>query len=262
MPTDVLSHFGALDELIQVIYEGIERFVLLSKVDYESWTMYLGLQGPEGRWWRGCWLEKDILHLTGSKASEMILEGFADKLADIIVKGQASIGDWSSSAGAKINLTLGSSDRTPIYIPLTELSPQEAASHATKVFWDIAQEAQSRKCRLNGPSSSYVSPPIQPSYVHQDAESKKPAKASGPSHTKAARQPVASATPTLSDQKEDQIKVLQAQLAEAKKRTATQAVSSSSKPSPPPPKLKGASLANPNKKARKYEAVEFESDDE
>jgi len=33
----------------------------------------------------------------------------------------------------------------------------------------IAQEAQSRKCRLNGPSSSYVSPPIQPSYVPQDA---------------------------------------------------------------------------------------------
>jgi hypothetical protein len=59
-------------------------------------------------------------------------------------------------------------------------------------------------------------------------ESKKPAKASGPSHTKTARQPVASATPTLSDQKEDQVKVLQAQLAEAKKRTATQVVSSSS----------------------------------
>ena len=64
MSSDVLSHFGGLDELIQIIYEGVERFVLLSKVDYESWTIYLGLQGPEGRWWRGCWLEKDILQLT------------------------------------------------------------------------------------------------------------------------------------------------------------------------------------------------------
>lgn len=66
MSSDVLSHFGVLDELIQIIYEGIERFVLLSKVDYESWTIYLGLQGPEGRWWRGRWSEKDILQLTVS----------------------------------------------------------------------------------------------------------------------------------------------------------------------------------------------------
>lgn len=34
----------------------------------------------------------------------MILEGFADKLADIIVKGQAFIGDWRSEAGAKIHV--------------------------------------------------------------------------------------------------------------------------------------------------------------
>jgi hypothetical protein len=64
MSSDVLSHFGVLDELIQVIYEGIERFVLLSNVNDESWTIYLGLQGPEGRWWRGHWLEKDILNFT------------------------------------------------------------------------------------------------------------------------------------------------------------------------------------------------------
>ena len=31
---------------------------------------------------------------------------------------------------------------------------------------------------------------------------------------------------------------------------------------PPKVKPKGASLANPNKKARKYQAVEFESDEE
>ena len=61
---DVLSHFTNLDELIQVIYSGIERFVLLSKVDYTSWTIYVGLQGPEGRWWRGGWGEKDILKFT------------------------------------------------------------------------------------------------------------------------------------------------------------------------------------------------------
>lgn len=66
MSSAVLAHFGVLDELIQIIYQGFERFVLLSKIDdeTESWTVHLGLQGPEGRWWRGRWLEKDILHLT------------------------------------------------------------------------------------------------------------------------------------------------------------------------------------------------------
>jgi hypothetical protein len=104
MSSNVLSHFGVLDELIQVIYQGVERFVLLSKIDDASWTVYVGLHGPEGRWWRGCWLEKDILHLTGAKASEIILEGFADKLADIIIKGEASIGDWDLERGTRINV--------------------------------------------------------------------------------------------------------------------------------------------------------------
>ena len=46
------------------------------------------------------------------------------------------------------------------------------------------------------------------------------------------------------------------------KRILTKRGELTEKPSPPPPKLKGASLANPNKKARKYEAVEFESDED
>lgn len=68
---DVLSHFGTLDELIQIIYEGIERFVLLSSIDdiSQEWIVHLGLQGPEGRWWRGSWSDKDILRLTVSSTS-------------------------------------------------------------------------------------------------------------------------------------------------------------------------------------------------
>ena len=34
----------------------------------------------------------------------MILEGFADKLEESIVKGQASVGNWSSEKGAEINV--------------------------------------------------------------------------------------------------------------------------------------------------------------
>lgn len=34
----------------------------------------------------------------------MILEGFADKLEESIVKGNTSVGDWSSEKGAEINV--------------------------------------------------------------------------------------------------------------------------------------------------------------
>ena len=47
---DVLSHFGELDELIQVIYQGFDRFVVLSAVAGSCWTLCVGLKGPEGRW--------------------------------------------------------------------------------------------------------------------------------------------------------------------------------------------------------------------
>lgn len=57
---DILSHFGGLDELIQVIYQGFERFIILSGVNESAWTVYVGLKGPEGRWWRGSWSARDI----------------------------------------------------------------------------------------------------------------------------------------------------------------------------------------------------------
>lgn len=57
---NVLSHFGELDELIQVIYQGFDRFVVLSEVSESSWTVYVALKGPEGRWWRGSWSARDV----------------------------------------------------------------------------------------------------------------------------------------------------------------------------------------------------------
>lgn len=62
MSTDVLANFTCLDELIQVIYQGVHRFVVLSTVT-DQWTIHLGLSGPEGRWWRGTWAKTDILEI-------------------------------------------------------------------------------------------------------------------------------------------------------------------------------------------------------
>ena len=58
--SDVISHFSPLDELIQAVYQGSARFVILSSVDDASWTVHVGLTGEEGRWWRGRWTDKDV----------------------------------------------------------------------------------------------------------------------------------------------------------------------------------------------------------
>lgn len=63
MTTDVLSHFAKLNGLIQTISRGSERFVLVSRVNAAAWTVHVGLQGPEGKWWKGTWTPKDILDI-------------------------------------------------------------------------------------------------------------------------------------------------------------------------------------------------------
>ena len=57
-----LEIFGELDDLAQVIYQGFECFVLLSRVSARTWTIHLGLVG-EGRWWAGSWSGNDILQI-------------------------------------------------------------------------------------------------------------------------------------------------------------------------------------------------------
>lgn len=58
----LFSHFTALDERIQLHYQGSSRFVILSKVTDDAWIVHLGL-AREGRWWKGSWEEGDILEI-------------------------------------------------------------------------------------------------------------------------------------------------------------------------------------------------------
>ena len=58
--SDAVSAFSSLDELIQVIYQGSSRFVVLSSTDDTSWRVRLGLSDSNGRWWEGRWGEKEI----------------------------------------------------------------------------------------------------------------------------------------------------------------------------------------------------------
>jgi len=59
MPS-LFTHFIALDELIQLIYQGDSQFVVVSKVTKDAWTVHVGL-ARDGRWWQGRWTEDNVL---------------------------------------------------------------------------------------------------------------------------------------------------------------------------------------------------------
>ena len=42
--------------------------------------------------------------MQGSKVSSFLLDSFVEKMADTFIKGEISIGDWSSAKGAQIDV--------------------------------------------------------------------------------------------------------------------------------------------------------------
>ncbi|KAH9941029.1 hypothetical protein B0H21DRAFT_753682 [Amylocystis lapponica] len=282
MATDVFSHFSPLDELIQVIYQGTSRFVVLSAVDDVSWTVHVGLSGG-GRWWSGRWAERDVHKAVGSAKSTK-LEAFAERLADIFVQGELHITDWSPEKGARINLTLGAGSKTPAHVPLAELSGEAAAAFATTVFTEIAIQAQSRKCQLH-PSPYEV--PSTTSLLRREPTLPQPSFSStrtsedSTDEVQALRAELAKArdqqtlltrTASLTEERykrkaEEQLRVLKAKLTKTEDdKAATDSsklvsIAKGSRGSAAAPH-KGASLANPSRKARKYQALEFGSDED
>ncbi|KAI0686854.1 hypothetical protein BC835DRAFT_432649 [Cytidiella melzeri] len=281
---DMISHFGAVDELIQLIYQGTNKFVLISAVDGAHWTLHLGLTGAEGRWWKGNWTEKDIFRFLGNtSASNKLVETFSERLADNIVKGELFIGNWSTESGAEITLTLNPSAKSPVHIPLGQLDPIEAAAYASKILAEIANQAQkSRSCHLY-PSGNLATPyheplnprrawrtpvALTPALTTSTASSSKREASLG--HTEKTAKSSRHAATLAEVEADEQIKELKAELArahqevkDAKRKVETaqpdNLLASRAKTAVPAARpVKGASLANPNKKARRYQAMEFE----
>jgi len=257
MSSDPFANFSCLDELVQVIYQSIYKFVVLSTVSQDEWHVHLGLAGSEGRWWHGSWKEEDIHRIFGATSSDKLLESFAEKLAEVFIQGELCISDWSPEKGAKIKFTLGPTSKRPMHISLLEMTPEEAAEHATKVFLGVALHAQSRKCRIYPLASEYSTPnPPNPSPALNILKPI-PEYPIATSSSKRDIRPEESSSEIKLAQEE--IKSLKSQL-QKQKRTAPE-VEKIVAPAATRP-LKGASLANPNKKARKYQAIEFASDDD
>jgi hypothetical protein len=81
-----LEHFSCLDELIQVLYQGVDKFVVLSSADDEAWTVSIGLEGPEGRWWQGKWEEDTVLNtLVSHLSARCLLINFSSGVSVVII---------------------------------------------------------------------------------------------------------------------------------------------------------------------------------
>lgn len=236
----ISDSFCCLDELTQVIYQGAYRFVIISNIAAD-WNVHLGLADSQGRWWRGTWTDDDINRELGAKASETRVEAFAEKLKEAIVRGELYIGNWRSEKGTDINLTFDPSSKNAVQMPLHEIDAREAAAYATKVFIEIALQAQTRGCCLY--PSSYAAPlPVPPTVAPR-------------SHIEAAVQKPATITEVAAEHKTTAAKSRDGGGGRGNKEGSKQMEIGSAKG-------KGASLANPNKKARKYQAIEFESEEE
>lgn len=179
-------------------------------------------------------------------------------------------------------------------MPLTEIAPEEAASFAAKVFTQIALQAQSRQCRLY--PSSYEPPATSTKTARSTPPSSRPSASSSKAgameeieHPKAAEAPRSRRTDQAetdsrkpdtgfnhkrghSPEAQREIRKLKAQLSctetqllesgQPKPDTSKlQSIAKSSRAPAGQPRI-GASLANPTKKRRKYQALEFGSDED
>ncbi|OBZ67279.1 hypothetical protein A0H81_12936 [Grifola frondosa] len=216
-----------------------------------------------------------------------MLETFVDQVADAFVEGELYIRDWNAEKGANINLTFGTSSRMLMNIPLVELSPEDAASFATKMFTEIALEAQSRHCFLHPED---VKPPpvlslgaaVWPTFSEPSSSKPTPRtpvsqediKALA-SHLAKQRQHMSTSTTNAPENKykrkaqeaEEEVNVLKAELEKTRLQQQLAATESSklisrTKPQPAVARRQGASLANPTKKARRYEELKFDSDED
>ncbi|PBK81918.1 hypothetical protein ARMGADRAFT_1090840 [Armillaria gallica] len=237
------ANFSCLDELIQVVYQDVNRFVVLSNVSSTEWTIHLGLTG-EGRWWRGRWQDADLTKLVGSNPSDFLLETFAEKLADSILKGDLYITNLDTEKD--ISLTLAPASKKPMNVALEGMDSEESAIYTCRVLLDVALQAQKRKCHLHPDGLDFISAqPPDPS--SSTARTPKSAPGLASREEKETTEPKTKAGPSNDKKRKD---------AEPVKPEIKKVLS------PRPLRLKGASLANPTRKARRYQPAKYLSEDE
>ncbi|KAH9164906.1 hypothetical protein EDB89DRAFT_1911814 [Lactarius sanguifluus] len=278
-----LAALAPLHSLAQLIPPGTGgrdfEFILLTSLKPDAWFVHVG--HPDGRWWNGAWHAADVESLAKSDMSPARVAVFAQRVANTIVEREIAITHEDDFQDMK--LVLGTRSKKPLRIPLSALDPQAASRFAFECFARVAQDAQTHGCHILRTSSGHTldthsdaepqhTSPLKRKRTLQSSES---SRASSPPPSRKAHQMQTPAERAA----QAQVQELKAELAKAR-ASAAAAVALAAEREPPgfggtvdrlfssrsaAPAVQrrpGASLANPNKAARRVTAVEFASDDE
>ncbi|KAH9060323.1 hypothetical protein EDB83DRAFT_2520321 [Lactarius deliciosus] len=275
-----LAALAPLHSLAQLIPPGTGgrdfEFILLTSLKHDAWFVHVG--HPDGRWWNGAWHAADVESLAKSDMSPARVAVFAQRVAHTIVEREIAITHEDDFRDMK--LVLGTRSKKPLHIPLSALDPQAASRFAFECFARVAQDAQTHGCHIlrthsghtldtHSDAESQHASPLKRKRTHQSSES---SRASSPPPPRKMQTPAERAA-------QAQVQELKAELAKARADAAAAValaaereppglggtvdrLFSSRSTAPAVQRRPGASLANPNKAARRVTAVEFASDDE
>ncbi|VDB91651.1 unnamed protein product [Peniophora sp. CBMAI 1063] len=141
-----IDYFSALDGLTQVFLVGSTRFVFLSSVFGEEWTVRLGLVG-DGRWYEGVWNAEDVsafASAAGQDTSEKPMRALCEKLRLTIEKGDLGIDHWdpSASRAKEMEFLISPKAKYPIAIPLRQMSVSEASRFTVNYITKFAESTR------------------------------------------------------------------------------------------------------------------------
>ncbi|KAI9442678.1 hypothetical protein H4582DRAFT_1930083 [Lactarius indigo] len=261
-----------LHALAQLIPPGTEGrdfdFVLLTSLKPDAW--FTGAGGT------GAWHAADVESLAKSDMSPTRVAVFAQRVAHTIVDREISITHEDDFRDMK--LVLGTRSKKPLRIPLSALDSQAASRFAFECFARVAQDAQTYGCHIirthpghipdahPDPEPQHTSPLKRKRTLLQSSESL--ARLLAPAPTQSTPDPDASGACGTSATRQGTRQDAAAAVALAAEREppglggTVDRLFSSRSAAPAVQRRPGASLANPNKAARKVTAVEFASDDE
>jgi len=134
--------------LIQVIYQGDLRFVVLATNSRSGWGVELGLitSGP-CQWWRGAW-----------RAEALAAIAPIDRFESAICTGELHIGGWTGDDDANLRLDIYPGSPNSASLPLNPYTPEDSARRADKLLFELALQAQVSGSRLLSVSKPAASP--------------------------------------------------------------------------------------------------------
>ncbi|KAF9512159.1 hypothetical protein BS47DRAFT_1097858 [Hydnum rufescens UP504] len=127
---------SSLHGLIQVIYQGDSRFILVSREDLIGWTLDLGLVGSARRkWWRSVKQLDEVKELI-----DYIISGIAG--------GQLYIKGWKGDEIEELELAIYPASDNPLSFSLNAYTTGESEKLAEEILFEIGSQLRHHGSRF------------------------------------------------------------------------------------------------------------------